>query len=539
MYSSNSTDVATLDNTRLVETVYRLARHWKLSAGFFIATVLLTLLGVWFAPRSYRSESKLYIRLGRESASLDPTAMIGRPSGSSTPMISGRENEINSITEILQSRVLLEKVVDAVGPQAILQGTDVADADLIAVPGLPEQASSIGQVAISNADLSNASEWPRKPNDRDRAIIKLQAMIEVQAIKKSDVVRVACNTNSPRLAQKIVTQLVDFYLDEHLRLNRTPGAEEFLERQTAEMRAKLVGTEEDLRKLKDKTGLAAPDVQRGLIVSRAGRLEDELLSSAADLRGAEVAVRQLREQVATMPTTITTSHTVGIPNHGAELMRHELYQLQLLEQDLASKYTDEHFSMQQMHERLPAAKGVLAETEDSHEQVTNGPNPVYYETRATLVKQELLLSTLRTKTDALQTQLAQVREQIKTVNADELQIAQLARDLKWHESNYQSYAQHLEQNRIDQALEIGRISSINIMQPATFEPKSVGPKVLTNLGLGFMVAVLGAIGLPLIVEAIDLPLTSPKQIESHLGVGVLASIPRFRHEQLSGTDKAF
>ena len=144
--------------------------------------------------------------------------------------MSGRENEINSITEILQSRFLLEKVVDAVGPQAILKGTEAGETGASPAPPLASAARNAAQQSTKTAKVAIESDWPRTTSDRDRAIIKLQEMIEVQAIKKSDVVRIACSTHSPRLAQQIVAQLVHYYLDEHLRLNRTPGADEFLER---------------------------------------------------------------------------------------------------------------------------------------------------------------------------------------------------------------------------------------------------------------------------------------------------------------------
>ena len=114
----------------------------------------------------------------------------------------------------------------------------------------------------------------------------------------------------------------------------------------------------------------------------------------------------------------------------------------MVEQDLTSKYTDKHFAVRQIRERVPAAKEVLAATDDFHEQVTKGPNSVYDDTHATLVNQELMLASLRTKAEALRSQLADVREQVKTLIADELQISQVTRDLKWHETNYQAYSQH-------------------------------------------------------------------------------------------------
>ena len=79
------------------------------------ATVAIVTL-LW--PKSYRSEGKLLVRLGRENATLDATVTMGPDSVVAVPL--SREAEINSHVEILQSRTLLEQVVDKIGPAAVL-----------------------------------------------------------------------------------------------------------------------------------------------------------------------------------------------------------------------------------------------------------------------------------------------------------------------------------------------------------------------------------------------------------------------------------
>ncbi len=506
-------------------------RHRRLAGGFLLATAVATLLAAWLVPRNYRSESKLYIRMGRETTSLDPASVIGRDLPT-TPFSPSRENEINSVCEILQSRVLLEQVVDQVGAEAILDGT--APQPTSETNARAESGQAAARHVVKTASLAIDSDTSRLPNDRDKAILALEKLLEIQAVKKSDVVRVTCKSHNPLLSQRIVATLVDLYLAEHLRLNRTSGAHDFLERETAQMREKLVAAEDELRALKDQTGLASPEAQRELIVERAARLEDELLINAAGLAGAEAEMRMLREQIAMVPKTTVTAGTAGIPNHGVDLMRNELYRLQMIEQDLSSKYTDQHFLVQQSRERTAAARKVLENEENSHDQVTSGPNVVYDQTQLALLKQDPILSSLQAKGRRLDDQLATVRQEMKDFNANELRIAQLTRDLKQHESNYEAYAQHLEQTRIDEALEIGRISSVNIIQPATFEPKSVGPRTSMILALGLTFGLLGAFGLPVVAEMFEPTVQNRADVEHHLGVRLLASIPRFRAEQLSG-----
>jgi polysaccharide biosynthesis protein PslE len=509
----------------LLEMWRQFARHWRQSLGFLLASVLVALLTLWLLPRHYHSEGKLYVRAGRETSSLDATATIGRASLPSAMPARG-ESDLNSTTEILQSRALLERVVDVIGPQAIISGIDPVDASASQAPH--EDGIEANR---STPTAGIALEWSPELGRREKAIAKLKKMVKVQATKRSDVVTISCDGGSPRLAQKVVASLIDFYLAEHLRLNRTPRAREFLERQTAEMRTKLAQTEDDLRKLKNQTGLTSPDTQRKLITNRAAHLEDDLIATAAEVASAEAEVRMLREKVETLPKTTVTARITGVINHGTQMLRHELYRVQMSEQDLASKNTEEHFTMQQAHERAAEAKKVFEAEEASHDQITTGRNRVLEQAEIALVTQEPLLTSLQARADTLRSQLAEVREQIKVFNADAVQFEQLARDLKRHVTNYDAYEQYLEQTRIDEALVVGRISSINLIQPATFEVEPVSPKPWMVVGLGLMVGLIGAAGLPLTIEFFDQQLANQQDMGQRLDVPVVTSSPGMRTEQ--------
>ena len=80
--------------------------------ALFVVTVM-TAVGLYtlFGPRGYRSEAKLFLRLGRENSTLDATASFGESPVVAVPQ--SRETEINSIIEILKSRNLIAQVVDS------------------------------------------------------------------------------------------------------------------------------------------------------------------------------------------------------------------------------------------------------------------------------------------------------------------------------------------------------------------------------------------------------------------------------------------
>jgi uncharacterized protein involved in exopolysaccharide biosynthesis len=141
------------------------------SASVLLGAVAFTV----FAPRSYLSESKLFVRLGRENVTLDSTATMGQ--GPLTAVPQSREEEINSVVEILTSRMLLEKTVDAVGPQRILakprRGNAVESGSDDATADPPQQTATFWHAV---------GKWTGAlpTSSREQAIEKLERAVKVE-----------------------------------------------------------------------------------------------------------------------------------------------------------------------------------------------------------------------------------------------------------------------------------------------------------------------------------------------------------------------
>ena len=95
-----------------------ISRHKRKMCGFSLSVIVLVAAVTLLSDKVYRSEGKLLVRLGRENVTLDATSTLGNAPVVAIP--TDRVHEINSIVQILRSRVLAEHVVDALGPQAIL-----------------------------------------------------------------------------------------------------------------------------------------------------------------------------------------------------------------------------------------------------------------------------------------------------------------------------------------------------------------------------------------------------------------------------------
>jgi polysaccharide biosynthesis protein PslE len=515
-----------------------LVRHKRKSAWFFVTVVAGVVLLTFLSPKEYRSEGKLFMRLGRENATLDPTASLGQNPIVAVPQ--SRENEINSVVEILQSRVLLEKVVDGLGPAVILGAANpTASSDDAASGGdaggwVQRAGAQIGQVFANAKHLLAQLGSSAGLDDRQRAILLLAKNVKAEAAKKSNVIEISYEGPSPEQCQAVVAKLIDSYLDEHLRLNRTRGSHEFFVDQTSRLRDELTSKEAELRDLKTRTGLASPSAQRQMIVARIGRIEDDLLDAEAAQAVAQAKVRNLREKLVSLPDTQVTAETSGFGNEGTDRMRDQFYALQVREKEAAAKYTDDHPKMRQVHEQVATARAVLDEEELGRKQVTKEPGRLHQQAQLALLAEEPVLASSRAQAQQLRTQLTDVRSELAALNENEMHIAALQRDIDLIEADYRKYSANLEQARIDQQMEVQRMSNIGIVQPASYEPRPVRPRKLLSLLLGIGAGLFGALALPLVLDQFDDTRPTARDVRGQSQLSTLASIPHISARHMAG-----
>lgn len=506
-----SAATATITPRDILRVLFR--HKWK-SGLFFTAVLAATVLVTVFGAKVYRSESELFVRLGRENVTVDPVATPGQDVAVAIPQ--SREAEINSLVEVLQNRTLLERVVDAVHPSVILSGQERAPAET--------------QTAATFNPLGSLKAWVQsltapRLDDRERAVIALAYDLSVEPIKKSSVLRVAYETESPEVAQRVVAQVVEYFLEQHIQLNRTRGAQQFLTDQAEHYRRQLTASEERLCTLQNRTGLALPDSQRQLLVTRVAQLEDQLLAARVGLDGSAAELRVLEEKLRATPPTQVSSKTAGVADEGTDMMRQQRYSLELQSHQRASIYTEAHPKLQEIRAQLPAASGTLAQEPRAREQVVTAINRSHEELQLALLRQLPIHSSLQAKVATLQTQLAQSQDQLRGLNSNALELARLQRDVDLQADQWRKFASTVEKARMDQSLESSKITNISVVQPATRSLKPVRPRIALNFVLGLFGATFGALALALAAEYVDPSIKSVEDLERILELPALTAIP--------------
>jgi uncharacterized protein involved in exopolysaccharide biosynthesis len=466
--------------------------HKRIWGGYFIVVMAATLAVIGWYPRRYASQAKLYLRMGRETVSLDPTATTGEI----ISVQESRKSEINTVVEMLGSRVLHERVVEQLGPSFIVDGTAAA-------------TDSSGEI-------------------REQAIILFGESLEVYAPKDSYVINVKYLGSSPKQAQRITAELVDAFMVKHLRAHRTSGSQEFFQQQTELMQKEWTEAARRLQDAKNAMGLISIEAQKKLLEEESGRIESELVAATTAHSAATAKVQRLEESIQEMPERVRAQEVQGNPNNALDTMRAKLYELELLERELGSKFTAAHPQVIAVREQVREAREVLASQEPKRTLFTTTVNPNREKLQLELLTQQVEAESLSAKVAALREEYARSQQRVKQLNEREAEMHQLEQEAELAQANYKSYSENLEQTRIDQALQDDRISNVNVFQPASLEMEPVVPNKKMVLVIGLAAAVLGSLVITMLMEQMDYSLRSAEDVERELQLPVLVSLPRTR-----------
>ena len=519
----------------LRDLYYVLFRHkWKMIL-FFLTIMVIVVVGTLYSPEIYRSEAKLLVRLGRESVTLDPTATTGKIINVSR----SRESEVNLELEILKSRELAEKVVDYIGPEAFSKRTGrKLSVKSVVHKVLRKTTQQVSTEVKEPQSLLEQLTLVERSDNRDAAVLGVMKNLEIKALKDSCVISITYETQSPKLAKDVITKLIVLYLEKHIAVHQAPGSQEFFTRQSEYLRGRLTQLEDELRDLKNATGISSLEEQRRVVLDRISILQKEIDTTEAELASSRTKVQTLEKTLATMPETVVTGTTEGFPNNAADDMRARLYELQLREQELTSKFNEENRQVQDVRRQIAAAQALLDKEAPTRTQMTKGLNSIHQQVQSTLFTEQATLSSLQAKIQILRRQLTTARVGLKTLNDAEPKITRLKREINMQEASYNKYSENLEQTRIDYALENDKISNISVVQPATPLPtKPVPQRKLLNMALGLLVGIFGAIGLAFFLEYIDHSIRTPEELEEKLLLSTLAFIPRVRANKIRPTGK--
>ena len=446
-------------------------RWWMLSLAIVVATVAMSLLVALQIRPTYASEASLFVRLGRESAGLDPTATTTEI----TPIYETREQELNSALEVMRSRKLLEAVLGVIGEQAVLQ---------------PEHFDPTHwQQALQTTD------WPELDPERqhhstpqrERAIAALHKAIDLETSESSSVMGLSSIAASPQLAQAITQTMLNAFRAEHVRLNRTHGLA-FFTAQVQSLQTDLDAARVAVASRKNALGVMSIDGERARLEDELTALEKRLHTVQSDLSGAEASVRVYERAIAELPERTQ-------PHDASDTLRKKLHELQQQRHRLLTTFNENHFRVVDVDTEIRLLHEQLQDPANR-----NAANPTLRELEVSLAGQQALAAGLQASIVRLQEAQRQLREQLTQLNDAEADMSRLQDRVAELAAARSKATVKQEEARVLDELSAERISNIQVVQPPTFNPISQSPSRALVVAAGTVAGLVAAAVLPAVLE---------------------------------------
>jgi uncharacterized protein involved in exopolysaccharide biosynthesis len=451
----------------------------------FLATVITVAAGTFLMAPTYESHSSLLVKFGRE--------FIYRPEvGDKAPVISFTQEEaINSEINILTSRDLVERVIQTMGLKKVY-------------PDLAENP-------------------PSRMTSMEAAVIAFQKNLTSEGIKKSSVIEVSFRHQDPLVAARAVNLLVEFFKEKHLAVHR--GTESaFLKNQTDLYGQELKNSENRLEAFKQKNRVFSLDEQRTLLLRQRTELDTTLKSTKNRIDEMDKKLSSLRGQMKALLAdkdrfTQTERDKIIVE------ARAKLLTLQLSEQDLSSKYTDNNRLLVNVRKEIQIIRDFLKEQEEAIGGKVRTGNPVYQEAEKAAIMAEAEEASLRTKAATLQTQIAQLDGEIKNLDLQEKELQGLKREITTNDRNFRAYLDKQEEARIHDEMNRQKLANISVIQAAVVPSKPIKPKKGLNILLSVVLGAISGLGFAFLSEYTSQRFSSPDSVEQRLGLPVLVTIP--------------
>lgn len=462
-----------------------LLQYWGVLRRRRGAVVLFAALGVVAGvllslPQTpiYRAEAKLEIQGGSENVS-----SLGEINASPA----GRylsEFEIATQVEMLESRVLLEKVIDK-----------------LELEKRGEFAAPPGRLALwrQAAGLPAADQLA----PRERALEAAAERFEVSSSRRSRIVTVTAEWPDPQLSAKFANTLAETYIEHNLqtRWDSTQRTSLWLTRQLEQLRAKLEKASENLQTYAAASGLLYTSEKDNVAEAKLQQLQSALSGAQAGRIDKQSSYELAKNSPPeTLPEVLDNPSLRNYQQQLTDLLRQQA--------ELAATYTAEHSKVKRVSAQIEQIEAAIErERGRALERIHN-------EYQTALRRESLLAADYRR-------QSAFVSEQGQKA----IQYNILKGEVETTRQLYDSLLQKVKEAGVASAISA---SNLRLVDPAQPPRRPYRPRHLVNAAVGLLLGLFGGVLFVLVGEQIDRTIKQPGDSMLYMSLPELGIIPNLK-----------
>jgi uncharacterized protein involved in exopolysaccharide biosynthesis len=450
--------------------------------SIFLGAVLFALV----SPSTYQAHTKLLVKRERVDPVITP--------GQDAPVVMHddvTEEELNSEVELLESDDVLRQVVAATGLDAHRS-----------LFGKSDEASRMA-----------------------KATQRLRSSLQVDAVKKSNLISVTYSSSDPQLCARVLKKLNETYIEKNTDVHRPHGQYKFFDQQAERYKAELNQAEEQLKQFATEPGGVSPQLARDNTLQKLSEFSAALDQTRAEMAATEEKIRTLEQQAGTLPSRITTQ--LREIDDAALLQQYKstLMTLELKRTELLTKYQPDYPLVQEVDKQIADTHSQIAAAESKpvREQTTD-ENPTYQFVSTELAKAKADYSALQARATATEAIVAMYRKHAEQLEQKGIVRQDLLRAQKTDEDSYLLYLKKREEARMSDALDQRGILNVIVAEQPVQPAIPTGSPVMT-LVLGFVMALVISVGTALAADYVDPSFRTPSEVLEELNIPVLAAVP--------------
>ena len=472
-------------------------RYWLVVLTVFVAGTLAmyAILPIFFTDL-YESTTELLVRVGRENADTPPTVQHGEVVSQGVRMA-----DINSEVQILSSRVLVETVVDRLGPDAFKSVLAKPDSWI----GYPKYYVKVVMRELKSdyRDFLIAIGLQKRLTPREDAILRVADGIKVEPIRDSDILTLKVRMPSPQLCLDVSNILLEDYLRRRIAIRSGSAGPDFFSTNLNDAKEKLEKASQHRAAVRDRYNLTSPSEELSLDLKELSALNTEILENEAEIAKLSGQREVLVESAEKMPDLVTKER-VEANNPVLQTIKDRITTLEVDRAKIASHYQPGSELLKKVDEEIATLKDTLAhESATIVSTVTTENNPTKRDFHSNSELQTMQLAGLRDRNRALKVPAEKLEKQLQQLEMgnDELEAAE--REYRLAEQDYLAFSKRYGEARMSEDLDSRRIANVTIASPPDTPITPIYPRKMFLMEIGMGVALLLGIALAALLEAME------------------------------------
>jgi len=422
--------------------------------------------------------------------------------------------------------------------------------------GAESRISNISQQIMSRSNLENIINQFNLYGQKDQAgmfiedkIADLRKRITIDLSKRTkrddpEAFSVSFEGENPQKVVAVANALASNFIDENIktRESQAVGTSNFLQDQLQSTRARLEELEQALKTYREKYMGGLPG-QLDTNLKILERLQGQLIDRQTAIRDAKNRSILLNQQLAEMQNYSAVAAAAGTDGEAGMDDAVKLGQLQKQLEDLQNQYTDRHPDVVRMKEKIENLKSSLAVqgTQPGADNTAGGKTgpaalPMMSRSRTLLQSQQ---SEVQNEIVSLEAEIPRLQKQIEfyerlvdeTPNREQ-ELLTLKRDYENMQKSYNSLLDRKLQAEVAVNLEKMQIGEqFRVLDYAKLPNKPVKPDMRRLFTLVLAAAIGTGVGLIFLLEYLDTSFKKIEEIDTHLGLPVLAIIPQMAEKK--------